>query len=149
MRIVAHIEKFRRFDSLRSRFDPKADFELWYWMTLNAGTAIINAALHAAGVTREHDSFATQIANVYSVGGPDGKRYLEYVFGVDIIHVGMPKIEKALPPAIATAFSAMEIIEEYRDPCIREDRPLTDDIIRACSDAYAKCVAAAKSVVDV
>jgi hypothetical protein len=148
MRVAAHIEKFRRFDSLRSRSDPQADFELWYWMTLNAGTAIINAALHAAGVTREHDSFATQIPNIYSVGGTNGKRHLEYVFGVDIIHVGMPKIEKALPPAIATAFSAMEIIEEHRDPCIREDRPITDDVIRACSDAYAKCVAAAKSVVD-
>ena len=44
MRIEAHIEKFKRFDALRSRFDPQADFELWYWMTLNAGTAIINAA---------------------------------------------------------------------------------------------------------
>jgi hypothetical protein len=148
MRVAAHIEKFKRFDSLRSRFDPKADFELWYWMTLNAGTAIINAALHAAGVTREHDSFATQIPNIYSVGGPDGKRHLEYVFGVDIIHVGMPEIEKALPSTIATAFSAMAIIEEHRDPCIREDRPITDDVIRACSDAYEKCVAAAKSVVD-
>jgi hypothetical protein len=133
---------------LRSRFDPKADFGLWYWMTLNAGTAIINAALHADGVTREHDSFATQIPNVYLIAGSDDKRHLEYLFGVDIIHVGMPKIEKALSPAIATAFSAMEIIEEHRDPCIREDRPITDHIIRACSDAYAKCVAAAKSIVD-
>jgi hypothetical protein len=148
MRIAAHVEKFRRFDRSRARFDPKADFELWYWMTLNAGTAIVNAALHCAGVTREHDSFATQIPNIYSVSGPDGKRHLEYVFGVDIIHVGMPKIKKPLPPAIASAFSAMEIIEEHRDPCIRGDRPITDDIIRACSEAYAKCVAAAKSVID-
>jgi hypothetical protein len=148
MRIDAHIEKYRRFDRLRSRLDPHNDFELWYWMSLNAGTAIINAALHAAGVTREHDSFTTQIPDVYSVAGPDGTRHLEYVFGVDIIHVGMPKIEAPLPAAIATAFSEMEVIEGFRDPCIREDRPITGDVIRACSDAYVKCIDAAKQFVD-
>jgi hypothetical protein len=149
MRTEAHIEKFKRFERGRARLDPHADFELWYWMTLNAGTAIINAALHAAGVTRAHDSFATQIPNVYSVAGPDGTRHLEYIFGVDIIHVGMPKIEGPVPPAIATAFFAMEIIEEFRDPCVREDRPITDEVIRACSEAYAKSVAAAKSCVEI
>jgi hypothetical protein len=148
MRTDAHVEKFKRFDRSRSRLDPHADFELWYWMTLNAGTAIINAALHVAGVTREHDSFATQIPNIYSVPGADGSRHLEYVFGVDIIHVGMPKIVGPLPPAIAAAFAAMEIIEEFRDPCVREDRPITDEVIRACCDAYARCVAAAKSCVE-
>jgi hypothetical protein len=148
MRTQAHIEKFRRFDGLRSRFDPEADFELWYWMTLNAGTAIINAALHAAGVTREDDSFTTQIANIYSVPGPEGTRHLAYRFGVDIIHVGMPKINQPLPPAIATAFAEMNIIEEFRDPCIRENRPVTATIIRTCSDAYARCVTAARSLVN-
>jgi hypothetical protein len=148
MRIEAHVEKFKRFDRLRSRFDPQADFELWYWMTLNAGTAIINAALHAAGVTRADDSFATQIPDIYSVAGPDGTRHMAHVFGVDIIHVGMPKIEGTLPPALATAFSEMEMIEEFRDPCIREDRLITGEVIRVCSSAYEKCVAAAKLFVD-
>lgn len=147
MKIEAHIEKFKRFDKLRSQLDPEADFELWYWVILNAGTAIINAALHAAGVTREDRSFATQIPNIYSVAGPNGPRHLEYRFDVDLIHVGMPKIDSPLPPPLATAFSEMQIIEEFRDPCIREDRPITPDIIRACSSAYAKCIAAAKSVV--
>src|SRR5262245_5151333 len=81
MRTEAHIEKFERFDRVRARLNPHADFELWYWMALNAGTAIINAALHAAGITRAHDSFATQIPNIYSVAGPDGTRHMEYVFG--------------------------------------------------------------------
>jgi hypothetical protein len=148
MRTEAHIEKFKRFHRVRARLNPHADFELWYWMTLNAGTAIINAALHAAGITRAHDSFATQIPNIYSVAGPDGTRHMEYVFGVDIIHVGMPKIERPLPSTIADAFSAMEIIEEIRDPCVREDRPITDEVIRACCEAYARCVAAATSCVE-
>jgi hypothetical protein len=139
MRTEAHIEKFKRFNRVRARLNPHADFELWYWMTLNAGTAII---------TRAHDSFATQIPNIYSVAGPDGTRHMEYVFGVDIIHVGMPKIERPLPPTIADAFSAMEIIEEFRDPCVREDRPITDQVIRACCEAYARCLAAAKSCVE-
>jgi hypothetical protein len=147
MKIEAHVDKFKRFDTLRSRLDPLADFELWYWATLNGGTAIINAALHAAGVTREDSSFATQIPNVYSVVGRDGTRHLEHVFGVDIIHVGMPKIDSPLPPAIATAFSEMQIIEEFRDPCVREDRPITREVIDACSSAYTKCVGAARSLV--
>jgi hypothetical protein len=148
MRIEAHIEKFKRFDRLRPRLDPHDDFELWYWVSLNAGTAIINAALHAAGVTRAHDSFTTQILDVYSVARPDGTRRLEYLFGVDIIHVGMPKIEAPLPAGLATAFAEMEVIESFRDPCIREDRPITDDVIRACSNAYVKCIDVAKQFVD-
>jgi hypothetical protein len=148
MKIQAHIEKFRRFDRLRSRFDPQADFELWYWMTLNAGTAIINAALHAAGVTREDDSFTTQIANIYSIPGPQGVRSRAYRFGVDIIHVGMPKINQPLPPALVTAFAEMNIIEEFRDPCVRENRPVSASIISTCSDAYARCVSAATSLVN-
>jgi hypothetical protein len=149
MKIEAHIDKFKRFDELLARLDPQDDFEIWYWTILNAGTAIINAALHVSGLTREDNSFASQIPNIYSVVGPDGTRHLEYVFGVDILHAGMPKIEGRLPPAIATAFSEMELIEEFRDPCIREDSPITPDIIRSCSSAYAKCVAAAKSVVHI
>jgi hypothetical protein len=148
MMIDAHIEKFKRFDRLRSRFDPNEDFELWYWVSLNAGIALVNAALHASGVTRAHGSFTTQIPNVYSVAGPDSKRHLEYVFGVDIIHVGMPKIDAPLPGGIAVAFSEMEVIESFRDPCIREDRPITDDVIRTCSDAYDKCISAAKQYVN-
>jgi len=64
------------------------------------------------------------------------------MFDVDIIHVGMPKIEKPLPGGIATAFREMEVLETFRDPCIREDRPITEDIIRNCSTAYDNCIAA-------
>jgi hypothetical protein len=147
MKIEAHLEKFNRFDRLLSQLDAEADFELWYWAILNAGTAIINAALHRAGVTREDNSFATQIPNIYSVPGPNGTRHLEYRFDVDLIHVGMPKIDSPLLSPLAAAFSEMRTIEEFRDPCIRQDRPATPDVIRTCSSAYAKCIAAAKSVV--
>jgi hypothetical protein len=147
MKIEAHLEKFKRFDRLLSQLDAEADFELWYWAILNAGTAIINAALHSTGVTREESSFATQIANIYSVPAPNGTRQLEYRFDVDLIHVGMPKIDSPLPPPLITAFAEMRTIEEFRDPCIREDRPVTPEVIRTCSSAYAKCTAAAKSVI--
>ena len=147
MKIEAHLEKFNRFDRLLSQLDAEADFELWYWAILNAGTAIINAALHSAGVTREENSFATQIPNIYSVPGPNGTRHLEYRFDVDLIHVGMPKIDSPLLSPLAAAFSEMRTIEEFRDPCIRQDRPPTPGVIRTCSSAYAKCIAAAKSVV--
>ena len=85
-------------------------------MILNAGTAIINAALHATGVTREDSSFATQIPNIYSVAGPNGTRHLEYRFDVDLIHVGMPKIDSPLPPPLATAFSEMQISRSFVTP---------------------------------
>jgi hypothetical protein len=143
MKVSAHVEKFRRFDRLRARFDPVAEFELWYWMLLNAGTAIVNAALHRAGLTRAERSFATQVPDVYLVMDEDGAAHHEIVFGVDIIHVGMPSIEQPLPPALAEAFAAMEIIERYRDPCIRADHPVTGAVIEACAAAYARCVAAA------
>ncbi|HZR79402.1 MAG TPA: hypothetical protein VFA58_09335 [Chthoniobacterales bacterium] len=147
MKIESHIEKFRRFDRQRSRLDPKEDFELWYWMSLSGGTALVNAALHAAGLTREHDSFASQIPDIYSVAGTGDTRRLAYMFGVDIIHVGMPEIDKQLPSPIEAAFSAMKTIEAFRDPCIREDRAVTDDVIATCSRAYANCVGALKQVV--
>jgi hypothetical protein len=146
MKIAAHIEKFRRFDALRSRFDPQSEFELWYWMSLSAGTALINAALHKAAITREHHSFATQVEHVYLVVEPDGSSRNAILRAVDIIHVGMPGITVQLPPPIAEAFAAMEIIEKYRDPCIRADHPIDRKVIETCSAAFAKCVSAASRI---
>ncbi len=147
MKIAAHVEKWQRFDGLRSRFDPIEEFELWYWSTMSGGTAIINAALHAAGVTAENQLFATQIPEVYMVmDGPD-RWHREIGIRCDLIHVGLPVIDGELPPALQRAFSAMDELESYRDRCVREGLAVTADIASQCDKAYNDIVAAAKSAI--
>jgi hypothetical protein len=74
---------------------------------------------------------------------PDGSSHPAILRDVDIIHVGMPAIKAPLPPEIAEAFEAMHVIERYRDPCTRGDHPIDIDVIKTCSAAYDRCVAAA------
>lgn len=145
MKIKAHMEKWRRFDAARARFDPSKEFELWYWATLSGGTTIINAALHASGLTDENGYFATQIPEVYVVmTGVDEWRHA-LASRCDLIHVGLPPINDPLTPALQRAFDAMDVIEHYRDPCIRSDHPITADVTTACDRAYAEIVAAAQA----
>jgi hypothetical protein len=53
-----------------------------------------------------------------------------------------------LPPAITEAYEAMETLEKFRDPCVRYDHPINQDVTDTCSLAYSKCVAAALQIVD-
>jgi hypothetical protein len=146
MRIDGHVEKFRRFDALRGRFDPIEEFELWYWMGLSGGTAIINAALHALDITKEDDSFSTQVPDVYVAMQPDGGWRHQLGFGVDLIHVGLPPIEAPLPEPMQRIFAAMEIIERYRDPCTRGRQAVTAETISDCDQAYRTLVGLAQDI---
>lgn len=147
MKIESHLEKWQRFDSARRRFDPAGDFELWYWATLSGGTTIINAALHAAGLTQENSYFTTQIPEVYAVTEGAGKWRPVIAFGCDVIHVGIPPVSGTLTPALQRAFDAMHVIEHYRDPCVRGDHPITPEVTKACDQAYADMVAAAQAAI--
>jgi hypothetical protein len=143
MKIEEHLAKAKRFEATRARLDPVDDFELWFWMGLSAGTALINAALHAAGITDENDRFATQVPDVYAV--PEGSGWRPTIdFRCDLIHAGLPALETALPPTIARAFEAMEVIEYYRDPCVRGDHPVTGELIARLATAYERCAVAAR-----
>lgn len=146
VRIAEHIAKADRFEARRAELDPVDDFELWFWMGLSAGTALINAALHAAGITEENDRFATQVPDVYAVPG-DREWSPKIAFSCDLIHVGLPAIESSLPSAIRRAFDAMEVIEHYRDPCVRGDHPVTKELIMQIDAAYNRCVGAAREVI--
>ena len=147
MKIEAHLEKWQRFDRVRARLDPTGEFELWYWATLSGGTTIINAALHASGLTEENRYFATQIPEVYAVmEGADKWRH-SIGFRCDLIHVGIPPVEGLLTPALQRAFTAMGVIEHYRDPCIRGNHPITPEVTTACDQAYAEIVAAAQAAI--
>ena len=59
----------------------------------------------------------------------------------------MPPIDRPLPADLTEAFAAMEVIERYRDPCIRSDHPITAAVIEACAANYSRCVAAASRIV--
>jgi hypothetical protein len=145
MKIAAHLQKYRRFESLRQRLDPIDDFELWYWMGLSAGTTLINAALHRVGITEESDRFATQVPDVYAVPDGNGGWRHEIAERCDLIHVGLPALDVPLPSSLDDAFHAMERIERYRDPCVRGRHPITAELVREIERAYAQCTAAARA----
>ena len=132
MRIDSHLRKWQRFHSLRARFEPSCEFELWYWSTLSGGTSLINAALHQAGITEENALFATQIPDVYAVH--DGPALWHHELGMrcDLIHVGLPAIDAPLPADIDRAFQAMMTIELYRERCCARSSPSPP---RSCATA--------------
>ena len=142
MKVAGHLEKVKRFDAVRGRLDPGEDFELWFWMTLSAGTNALNAALHCVGATDDGEYFCTQAVDVYlGLDEASGTWKPAIRFGCDIIHVGMPEIDKPLPPALEGACRAMEVLEEVRDPCVRGDAAVTAEVIAACDAAYRECLA--------
>ncbi|MEK7864046.1 MAG: hypothetical protein AAB295_12410, partial [Chloroflexota bacterium] len=110
MNVASHLEKIRKLEALRARLDPMEDFELWFWTAMNAGTQAVNAALHDAGVTRTDDVFPTQ-PGVYLVPQPDATLKPSFHPLGDILHVGRPKVEGAIPDDIAEMMRKMEVIE--------------------------------------
>ena len=146
MKISDHLAKVERFEILRARLDPMEDFELWFWMGLSAATALINAALHATGITEENDLFATQVPDVYAE--QDGNDWRPKVaFHSDLIHAGLPALETALVPTLSRAFESMAVIEHFRDPCVRGDHSITAGLVSQLSNAYDSCVAAAREAI--
>lgn len=151
MRLASHIDKVRRLTALRARLDPIADFELWYWTTLTAGTNLYNATLHALGLTSDEPVFST-IPGVHLVRQADGSYARELRGPGDVSHVGWPPIEGDAPPQVRRLEAALHALEEHRDPCIRGERIVTPAIVDACSRAfdaafaiYEQAVAAARS----
>ena len=134
MQIASHLEKIDKLEALRAKLDPMADFELWFWSAMNAGTQAVNAALHHAGVTRPADVFPTQ-PGVYLIPQPD--RSLKPGFHAlgDVLHVGRPKVEAPVPEDVSQMMEAMEVIEHHRDPCIRGERTPTPAIAEECDRA--------------
>jgi hypothetical protein len=141
MNVAAHQEKIRKLEALRARLDPLADFELWFWAAMNAGTHAVNAALHHASITRADDVFPTQ-PGVYLVPQPGGALSPAYGPLGDVLHVGRPRIEAPVPPDIAAMMQAMEVIEHHRDPCIRGEREPTRAIAEECAQALDRVLRA-------
>ena len=134
MMIPAHLDKIRRLEAVRGRLDPLDDFELWFWAGMHAGTHAVNAALHHAGLTREEASFATQ-PGVYLVPRPDAPPDCTPRPLADVLHVGRPEVPGPIPAEVSALMHAMEVIEHYRDPCVRGDRLPTAEIVGECESA--------------
>ncbi|MES2362399.1 MAG: hypothetical protein V4646_11435 [Pseudomonadota bacterium] len=139
MHIDAHLLKISRLQSSRSRLDPLADFELWFWATMLAGTHALNAALHHAGLTSAHHAFSMQ-PGVYLVPQSGGELTPMLCAPGDVLHLGRPKIDGELPADVQRMAKAMETIEKYRDPCVREGRAATPEIVSACDEALQECL---------
>ena len=139
MHIDAHLLKISRLERSRSRLDPEADFELWFWATMLAGTHALNAALHHAGLTCERRAFPTQ-PGVYLVPQDDGALAPQLLAPGDVLHIGRPRIEGELPADVQRMAHAMEAIEAHRDPCVRLGRAATPQICADCDAALQECL---------
>lgn len=139
VKAAAHLEKLAKLEALRARLDALEDFELWFWAGMTAGTHAVNAALHQAGVTRDDDMFPTQ-PGVYLVPQADGTLKPEFRPLGDVLHVGRPRIEAPVPEHVAAMMREMEIVEQHRDPCLREGRRPTQAIVEECDVALRRCL---------
>lgn len=139
MNTAFHLAKIAKLEALRARLDPLEDFELWFWAGMTAGTHAVNAALHQAGVTRDDDMFATQ-PGVYLVPQADGKLKSEFRALGDVLHVGRPKVEAPVPAHLEAMMHDMELVEQHRDPCVREGRTATPAIVDQCETDLRHCL---------
>ncbi|MBB5503530.1 hypothetical protein [Paraburkholderia sp. MM5384-R2] len=139
MKVASHLEKIRSLEGLRARLEPLDDFELWFWAGMTAGTHAVNAALHHAAVTRDDDVFPTQ-PGVYLVAQPDGSLKPAFHPLGDVLHVGRPKVEAAVPEDVAAMMHQMEIIERHRDPCVRDGVAPSVAIVDECAAALGECL---------
>ncbi len=146
VKIESHFEKIERFDALRKRLDYFEDFEIWFWTTMNAGTNAVNAALHATGITEEGPWYPQQ-PGVYMVADDEPGTFVPAFKPLgDVLHVGRPKIEKPIPEKVQRIADLMDVIEEWRDPCVRDGEPVTQEIVDTVDAAYREAVALAREV---
>jgi hypothetical protein len=146
MRISSHADKVARLLSLRDRLDPLQDFELWYWTSLNAGTNMWNASLHAVGLTNEDRAFST-IPGVHVVPQDDGTYRRELRGPGDVSHVGWPSIPGDMPEPILRMEAALHALEQYRDPCVRAERAPTPEIVHDCNRVLGQAISVYQALV--
>ncbi len=147
MDIPSHMEKAARMDAVHRRLDREADFELWYWMALDAANQAMNAALHAAGVTAEEPELASQVNDIYMRRTGTGEWERVVRRGADIIHPQMSEFDRPVPEELRDAIGALHTLEGFRDPCIRLGREATPEIADTCAEAYEKVLAVTRDVV--
>ena len=115
-------------------------------VTLKIGNAI-NAALHATDITDPGEGFPQQ-PSVYLIAGDEPGTFVAAFRPLgDVLHIGRPKIDKPLPDSVQKMADFMHIIEEWRDPCVRDGEPVTPEVIAAVDGAYADLMATAEGAI--
>ena len=103
---------------------------------MTAATHALNAAFHTVGLTEEDDVYPTQVAGVYVAAGagrlmkPPG----------DVLHVGMPPLDRPVPGHLDEACAALGEIEAAGDRFIRGTAAPTPDDLSVCDAAYTRCM---------
>jgi hypothetical protein len=147
MLISAHLEKVDRLDAARRRLDPFDDYELWYFAALTGCVNAMNAALHALGATVGEDCFAYNVPVYFRPGDQAGS--FEPVirpFG-DIEHIDGPETEALVPLELTAAKQALIWLEEIRDPSVRGNLEITQELIDQVEAAYGTCLQVAHEAV--
>lgn len=147
MDIASHMEKVQRMDAVHRCLDCQEDFELWYWMALDAGNQAMNAALHASGITAEEPELASQVNDIYMVQTKAGDWERVVKRGADIIHPQMSEFDKPIPVELQEAIEALHTLESFRDPCIRLGMEVTPEVIKKCDIAYESVLKITRYVV--
>ena len=146
MREEDHLEKAGRIESLRDRLDPKEDYELWYWASLVVGMNLLNAALHRLGATVAEDCFAHNLP-VYIRAGQDPGTFEPVVrTSGDLEHVTGEENMRLIPAELEGAARALVELETVRDPGVRGDLEITEDVTRRVDAAYRACADATRAV---
>lgn len=122
MKIAEHMTRIAEFERGLARLDAVSDTEIYVVFLMRAGTARVNAALHALALTSDVP------------GGGQGK------LG-DLNHTYKPKLEAALPPDMQRAFENLAFLENLRPEFVRGPRVADAALAEACSRAYAEIVA--------
>ncbi len=146
MLIRDHLKKVRRIERTRSKLDPLADYELWYFATMTAAVSAMNAALHAIGATVAERYFAHNVPVYYRPGRKAGT-FTPVVrpFG-DIEHIDGCEMEALIPARLHAAARALKEIEALRERSVRGDLKPTRKLVERVESAYRRCLAATDPV---
>jgi hypothetical protein len=128
--------------------NPQDDFELWMWASMTAATNALNAALHASGLTQEDDAYSYNAVGIYVVPPKILHEWRKELRPLgDLIHITLSSADRkvrndrrpaplALPPALNKAAEHVQILEDFRDSCVRGMQPITATDVAQCQSAF-------------
>ncbi len=150
MEVRFHREKFDRLLRARSKLDSLDDFELWFWIGMTAATHMVNAALHARGVSADGHYYSYHVFGLYVLPERDANGWKRAPKPPgDIVHTGrpeLPAVNAANDTDLLDAFSALRVLEDMREPFVRGNRPITPFVAAACAKAFDHCIKIAQEI---
>ncbi len=146
MRIEDHLEKAGRIDRLREKLDPLEDYELWYWASLVVAMNLLNAALHRLEATVDEDCFAHNLPVYIRPGKNPGTFEPVVRTPGDLEHVEGEENMRLIPAELDEATQALVELEAVRDPGVRGDLEMTQELMLRVDEAYRSCVTVTREI---